>query len=56
MSTDVFHNPTKTVPKSDSRIVSQDFEKQDIGARKSHMPSVSKNDLTIRHVGGSKGA
>lgn len=55
MSTDVFHNPTKTVPKSDSRIISQPFDKQDQGARKSHVPTLPKNDLNIRHVGGKGG-
>jgi hypothetical protein len=50
MSVDIFHDPTKTVPKTDPRIVSQAFDKQDIGARKSHVPSVPKNDLVIKHV------
>lgn len=54
MSVDIFHEPTKTVPKSDPRIISQAFDKQDIGARKSAVPAVPKNDMVIKHVGGSK--
>lgn len=50
MATDIFHDPTKTVPKSDPRILSQDFEKQDMGGRKSHVPRLPKNDLVIQHV------
>jgi hypothetical protein len=50
MSVDIFHDPTKTVPKTDPRIVSQDFTEQQIGARKSAMPRVPKNDLVIKHV------
>jgi hypothetical protein len=50
MATDIFHEPAKTVPKSDPRIVSQPFDTQDIGARKSAMPRIEKNSLVIKHV------
>ena len=50
MAVDVFHEPTRTVPKTDPRIVSQPFDQQDQGARKAAMPKLTKNTLTIRHV------
>jgi len=50
MATDIFHEPTRTVPKSDPRIVSQAFDEQQMGARKSAMPKIPKNSLVIRHV------
>ena len=50
MSVDIFHEPTKTVPRSDPRIISQSFEEQQIGARKSAIPRIPKNDLVIKHV------
>jgi hypothetical protein len=50
MSVDVFHDPSKSIPKSDPRIITQEFDKQDIGARKSHLPRLGKNDLVIQHI------
>ena len=48
--TDIFHEPTRTVPKSDPRILSQPLDQQDQGARKSAMPKLPKNSLVIQHV------
>ena len=50
MSVDIFHDSTKSVPKTDPRIISQDFDQQEMGARKAAMPKIPKNSLTIRHV------
>lgn len=50
MAVDIFHDSTRTVPKTDPRIISQSFEEQQMGARKAAMPRIPKNDLTIRHV------
>lgn len=48
---DIFHDATKTVPKSDSQIVRVDMEQQDIGGRKSALPGQNKSDsMTIQHV------
>ena len=62
MAVDLFKNPTRTVPTSDPQIVRVDMEQQDIGGRKSHLPSQEKSgDMSINHVpnassmpGGSK--
>ncbi len=48
---DIFHNPTTTVPRKDSRIVRVDFETNAIGARKVNMPKSVKNEYSITHVG-----
>jgi hypothetical protein len=53
MSVDVFHDSTKTVPKSDPRIIAQDYDKQDMGARKSALPKLTRNGMTIAHIKGS---
>lgn len=54
MAVDVFHNPTKSIPKGDSRIVRVEFDKQDQGARKSHISGIApKNSNVIKHVSGS---
>lgn len=50
MAANIFQNSTKTVPKSDSQIIRVDMEQQDIGGRKSHLPSQERNDLTIQHI------
>jgi hypothetical protein len=48
---DIFRDSTKTVPKSDSQIVRVDMEQQDIGGRKSHLPSGGKaNEMGVEHV------
>jgi hypothetical protein len=51
MATDLFREPTSSIPKSDSQIVRVDMEQQDIGGRKSHLPAQSKSDsMSISHV------
>ena len=51
MATNIWQDSTKTVPKSDSRIVRVDFDKSDLGARKSHLSGMHpKNDNSIQHV------
>lgn len=52
MGTNIFHDPTKKLPDSDPRIDKIDFEKSDIGARKSHLPTSSQvsNNQKIDHV------
>ncbi len=50
MSVDIFHDSTRSVPKTDPRIISQDFAQQEQGARKAAMPKIPKNDLVIKHV------
>lgn len=52
MSFDIFKNPTKGIPKSDSQVVRVNMEELEIAGRKSHLP---KNDpgapgMSIRHV------
>lgn len=47
----VFQDSTKTLPRSDARVVRIDFDKEDIGARKSHIAGIApKNSNTIKHV------
>jgi len=51
MAVDIFHNATKGVPKSDGQIVRVDMETQEIGGRKSDLPTQGRNpDLSIKHV------
>lgn len=50
MGNNIFSNSTKTIPKSDNQIIRVDMEQQDIGGRKSHLPTQSKNDMTIQHI------
>ncbi len=51
MATNIFQNSTKTIPKQDSQIVRVDMEQNDIGGRKSHLPSAEKSsDMAIKHV------
>ena len=47
---DIFKNPTSSIPKQDNQIVRVNMEEQEIGGRKSHLPSSQKNDLSIQHV------
>lgn len=50
-NTSIFQDPTKALPKKDEQIVRVDFEQQDLGARKSHMPgNVKSGALSISHV------
>lgn len=50
----IFQNNTSTVPENDPRIIRVPFDQQDLGARKSHLPTAGevKNTRTITHVGG----
>ncbi len=51
MAMNIFMDPTKSIPKSDSQIVRVDMEQDDIGGRKSHLPAQSKSsDMAISHV------
>jgi hypothetical protein len=50
MATDIFHEPAKKIPRSDPRIISQSFEEQQLGARRSAIPKIPANDLVIKHV------
>lgn len=48
---DIFRDPTKSLPKSDSQIVRVDMKQLDIGGRTSHIPTPSKaGDMSIAHV------
>ncbi len=47
----IFQDPTKSIPRGDSRIVRPELDKSDIGARKSHTRGVlKKNENDIKHV------
>jgi len=50
--TNIFQNPTKTIPKKvDAQIVRVDMEEQQIGGRKSHLPNQMKSEaMTVQHV------
>lgn len=51
---DLFHDGRKTIPKSDPKVDRIEFDKEEIGARKSHLKGIKfKNDHVISHV--SKG-
>lgn len=48
---DIFRDSTKTIPQSDPQIVRVDMEEQEIGGRKSHLPSGGKSSaMTVQHV------
>jgi len=48
---DIFRDSTKSIPKSDPQIVRVNMEEQEIGGRKSHLPSGGKADMmNITHV------
>ena len=50
----IFQNPTKTVPKSDSQIVRVSMKQNEIAGRTDHLPNQVKSDrLGIQHVGKS---
>ncbi len=50
MSTDIFHNSVNRIPEDDSRVRRIGFDKSDIGARRSHLPTNINNNNTIQHV------
>lgn len=48
---DLFQDGTKSIPRSDPRVSRIDWDKEDIGARKSHISGIApKNSNTIEHV------
>ena len=50
----IFQDDTKSIPKNDSRVVRVPFDKEDIGARKSHIKGLAaKNNYGIQHIKGS---
>lgn len=52
MATNIWHESIKTIPKSDPQVIRIELDKNDIGARKSHLPTGTafKNGNTIKHV------
>lgn len=51
MALDVFQDKTKMVPRHDNMIVRVPMDEQEVGGRKSHLPSEGKSeDLSIKHV------
>jgi hypothetical protein len=51
MPNSIFQDPTKTLPKKDEQIVRVGMEEQEIGGRKSHVPSgIRSGQLAINHV------
>lgn len=54
MAVNPFHDSTSTVPKSDPKIERIEFDKSDLGARKSHLGMIKHgNPYVIKHVKGS---
>jgi hypothetical protein len=52
MSTNVFKETRSNIPQNDPKISRIEFDKSDIGARKSHTKGLAaKNSYTIQHVG-----
>lgn len=50
-NSNIFQDPSKSLPKKDEQIVRVDFEQQQIGGRTSHIPNNSKSGaLAISHV------
>lgn len=48
---DIFQDPTKSIPKSDPRIVRVPFDQEELGARQSHIAGIHrKSDMDIKHV------
>ena len=48
----IWQDSTKTIPKSDKNIHRIEFDKEDIGARKSHISGINpKNSNSIEHIG-----
>jgi len=51
MAFDIFKDPTKSIPKSDSQITRVNMEQIDIGGGKSALPPrASASGMNIRHV------
>lgn len=52
---DIFHNPMKSIPRSDPRVERIDLTKSDLGARPGHVKGLhKKNDNSIVHTKGAK--
>lgn len=50
-NSNIFQDPTKSLPKKDEQIVRVGMEQSDIGGRKGHVPSNIKSGvLGISHV------
>ena len=50
---DIFQEGRKSIPESDPRVERIDWDKEDIGARKSHISGAhKKNGYAIKHVNG----
>lgn len=48
---DLFKSPRSKIPRNDSRITRIEFEESEVGARKSHLPKMTKSDkMAIVHV------
>ena len=47
---DIFQDPTKTLPKNDPRIVRVPMDTDEMSARKSSLPTSVRNDNNIRHI------
>lgn len=55
MATNIFQDPTKTIPKGDAQIVRVTFQENEIGGRKDHMPKNDDNSrMSVQHVNMSK--
>ena len=50
MPVNIFQDPTKTLPKTDSQIVRIGMEQSEIAGRKDHLPKPEKNVNSISHV------
>lgn len=48
----IFQNTTSEVPENDPRIIRVPFDEQQLGARKSNLPTSAdiKNTMSVRHV------
>ena len=47
----IFQDPTKSIPKSDSQIVRVSMTENEIAGRKDHMPASSPaSDMALKHV------
>lgn len=48
---DIFRDPTKTLPRSDSQIVRVGMKQSEIGGRTDHQPTPSMSrEMAIQHV------
>lgn len=50
MKSDIFQDPSKTLPKSDPRIVRVPMKNDDMSSRPSSLPTSIRNDNNIKHV------